>query len=76
MRNQLVKLTAFVILFLVSVSVSAQVKGNGKIKTKTIELADFEKIDLKPYPNICKISDYEEFKLFLANLKSKELSNN
>lgn len=52
MRNQLVKLTAFVILFLVSVSVSAQVKGNGKIKTKTIELADFEKIDLNFVANV------------------------
>ncbi|MFK7947554.1 MAG: DUF2807 domain-containing protein [Saprospiraceae bacterium] len=52
MRNQFVKLTAFIVLLLVTISVSAQVKGNGKIITKTIEIDDFEKFDLNFVANV------------------------
>lgn len=52
MKNQLVRLTAFVVLFLTTVSVSAQVNGNGKIVTKTIEINDFEKFDLNFVANV------------------------
>lgn len=52
MKNQLVKLTAFVVLFLATVSVSAQVNGNGKVITKTVEINDFKTFDLNFVANV------------------------
>jgi hypothetical protein len=52
MKKLMLKLVVFVVCVLITVSVSAQVKGNGKIITKQMDFEKFTEVDLSFVANV------------------------